>query len=179
MQTDREHADVHWYDLLLSPISARSFASIWYWIALVGFWAMQQRQVLGVPATVLAEGGERAAEDALVLARVHVRRMLNVAPVMRVAQVAGGAFAGSLVLALALAGLEMAQALLPILLPWLAVVVLRLRLAQRLAAQGPDAAALVERLLWHRLGVQALAGGAIFLAVLWGAWRNLTLAMPY
>lgn len=177
-QTDREHPIVQWYEILLSPISLRSFSSVWFWIALAGFWTVQNRHVMGVPFDrVLAarEGDDDAGAEALTLARLHVRRRLRRADgVMRVAV---AAFAASTAVALAVSGLELAQAVALMLLPWLWIETLRQRLAHRLAEDAPDAAALVRHLILHRLTVQAITGAAIFVTVLWGAWRNLSLSI--
>ncbi|WP_128253967.1 component of SufBCD complex [Falsirhodobacter deserti] len=173
---------MQWYELLLSPLSLRSFSSLWFWIALVAFWTLVNRRVMGVPFDrVLAarEGDAEAASEAEALARIEVRRRLRPSQGVRMVHVALAAFVGTALTLLALAGLELAQALALMILPWLLIELLRQRLARRLDAEAPDATTLVDRLIWHRLGTQAIGGIAIFVTVLWGAWRNLSLSIPH
>lgn len=175
MQTDRERADVHWYDLLLSPISSRSFTSVWYWIALAGFWTVMLQRVMDVPARLLAEaerGDVNARQDAMSLARSAVRRAVHGRAAGAWAA-AEGAFLVTLLVSLAVVGLQFAQALVPMVLPWIALRALDLRLARRLEAEGPDTDALVEHLLWHQLLTRVIAGAVLLLTILWGAWSNL------
>ena len=42
---------------LLSILDARSFASPWFWLVLVGVWTLAGRGVLGVPNDVLSGAG--------------------------------------------------------------------------------------------------------------------------
>ncbi|MDB6453432.1 hypothetical protein [Falsirhodobacter sp. 20TX0035] len=170
---------MQWYELVFSAISLRSFSVLWFWIALAGFWTVVTRQVMGVPQDLIlnARHDPRAAEDMLWLARFHVRRRLAMPSALRVALVALVAFALSGLLALALAGLDSAQALFLMGAPWAAIEGLRLRLAHRLAAEAPDAETLASRLTWHRIAVQAIATAAVFVTLIWGVWRVLSLSI--
>lgn len=152
---------------------------MWFWIAFAGFWTVATRRVMGVPFDLLlaAQKDPRAADDVMWLARFDVRRRLDVPPLHRVIVVGLSAFALSALLALAASGLEAAQALFLIAAPYALVEVLRLRLAYRLADMQPDAKTLVQTLIWHRIAVQAVAAMSVFLTILWGAWRNLSLSM--
>ncbi|WP_153010499.1 hypothetical protein [Falsirhodobacter sp. alg1] len=153
---------------------------LWYWFALIGFWLAAVRHVMGVPfSRVLAAhaGDTEAAEDTMVLARLTVRSILRVTPTRRLVHVALIAFGLTMLVALALAGLEMAQAGLFFAVPWVMIAALRLSLANRFAQTAPNAAELVQRLIWHRITVQGIAGVTLFIALLWGAWRNLSLAL--
>ncbi|QUS35468.1 hypothetical protein [Falsirhodobacter algicola] len=171
---------MQWYDLFLSLISLRSFSVLWYWIALWFFWSVVTRRVLGVPGelAIRAQSDPRAAEEALWFARFEVRRRMAVSAPRRMIAVTLLAFAASALLTLALSGLEAAQALLPFLLPWILIEALRERLARRLMRDAPGAEALAGLLIWHKIAMQAIAGGTIFLTFIWGAWRNLSLLMP-
>lgn len=169
---------MQWYELLFSMISTRSFSVLWFWIALIGFWTVVTRRVMGVPHDLVlaARLDARAADDVLWLARFDVRRRLALPAVQRVAMVAGAAFVLSALLALALSGLEAAQALLLMLAPWVGIEGMRHRLAHRLDAEAPDARTLVHRLVWHRIAVQGVATLSVSATLLWGAWHNLNLA---
>ncbi|WP_435168099.1 component of SufBCD complex [Falsirhodobacter sp. 1013] len=170
---------MQWYELVFSAISLRSFSVLWFWIALAGFWTIVTRNVMGVPQDVIlnARTDARAAEEMLWLTRFHVRRKLAMPAGLRVALVAVVAFVLSGLLALALAGLDAAQALFLMGAPWALIEALRLRLAHRLAAEAPDAETLANRLIWHRIMVQAIATTAIFITLIWGVWRVLSLSI--
>lgn len=170
---------MQWYELLFSAISTRSFSVLWYWIALIGFWSVVQARVMGVPVALISDtrSDPRAADDMLWLARFDVRRRLSRPPAVRVAAVAGAAFILSILILNAALGLEAAQALAFIAVPWCLIEALRERLARRLAAEGPNAEALAQILLWHRFAVQIIASISIFLAVVWGVLRLLILSI--
>lgn len=170
---------MQWYELLFSAISLRSFSVLWFWIAFFAFWSLVTRRVMGVPFDLLltARNDARAADDVMWLARFDVRRRLAVPALHRVVIVGLAAFALSMLLALALTGLEAAQALFLTAAPYALVEMLRLRLAHGLAERQPDAQTLVDALIWHRIAVQAIAAMSVFLTILWGAWRNLSLLM--
>lgn len=170
---------MQWYELVFSAISLRSFSVLWFWIALAGFWTIVTRHVMGVPLDLIlnARQDARAAEDMMWLARFHVRRRLAVPALWRVALVAAVAFALSTLLALALAGLDAAQALFLMGAPWTMIEVLRQRLAHRLAAEAPNAETLANLLLWHRITVQVIASASIFVTLGWGVWRVLSLSL--
>lgn len=57
-------------------IELRSFASIWYWIAVAVFWAILSHRILGVPMVMVDRalwGDGHAEADAATIARLHAK----------------------------------------------------------------------------------------------------------
>lgn len=181
------------FDGIISLLDSRSFGSIWFWLVLIGMWSAAGRAVLGVPAEVLARARrdhdlhpEGAAAITLLdwlslsLSRWHL------------SQAEGAAFLGVTAFALtSLAilgfgyGLEMAQALVLLLLPFWLLFWMRVRLARHLlpllhegqAGARPVAevaAEAIRRMVIHRRLVSALSIVSVAVAALWGAiWALL------
>lgn len=165
---------MQWYDTILQTLSMRSFSSIWYWFALAATWSVTVHRVLGVPFDVIVRARRGEDEGELfALTRINVARMMRTARQSGVATVAVLAFALSVLVALSVAGLEMAQAMLCLFAPLLLVGALSLRLAARLESAGTDAETLARKLLWHRLIVQTIAMVSIFVTAIWGMLNNL------
>lgn len=167
---------MQWYDILFELIDFRSFSSLWYWIALSVVWSTASHWVLGVPYDMVrrarrgVEGAQRDLEDLL---RVNVLRIVFYVRGAGVLAVAGTAFVLSIVVVLAVLGLEFAQAILCILLPMLAVQGLRIRLALQFES-GAHGSADIDRVLSrHRATIQVIGMFAIFFTALFGMYQNL------
>ena len=159
-------------------ISLRSFSSAWYWIMLACLWSAAIHWTMGVPYDLVrrARHGEAEAQrDLERLADVAIRRRLAAAAS---AGPVGTAVLSALLTALALLGfayrIELAQALVLLAAPLLAVWLLDQRAARAIAGlqiAGVDLAARLRRL---RLRTQGLGLLTIFAAAMWGMWWNLT-----
>ena len=162
------------YPTLLDLIDTRSFSSVWYWIALAVAWSLITYRPVGVPYDMVhrarREGGEADARLRL-LARLMAERLLW-------ATRRGGAWLTGLTSALITAltllgfvyGVELAQAVLLLLLPALLVWWMALRTARRIVADDADAARHLAR---HRAATQAVGLVAIFVTAVWGMYVNL------
>ena len=170
------------YGTVFELIDARSFSNLWYWLVLAACWSMASHWVLGVPWDMVTRArrlrGE-AEDDLHDMLRINVLRLLRT----------GGA-AGLWILAAACAaltalallgfayGVELAQAAFLLLFPLAVVGGLSVRLAGQLAAGGAQGDALYRRLRWHRVTIQAIGMASIFVAALFGMYRNLATGFP-
>nr|WP_162623866.1 hypothetical protein [Paracoccus saliphilus] len=173
---------------LIGLLDSRSFMTIWYWLALVGMWSATGRSVLGVPTEVLtrartAQAAGQAEGAAVILLLDWLSLVL---PRWRLGTREGALFlavTSFLLTSLAVLGfvfwLELAQAMLLLLLPFWLLFWMRIRLARRLvplveAAQDDrmelsQAAARVAHLMVrHRRWVTLMSMVAVALTVLWG-----------
>lgn len=181
-------------DGLLPLLDTRSFASLWYWLALAIVWSVSTRGVLGVPPDVIARARTRAAaegqSDPAPEALVLLDWLSLTVPRMRLsgregAGLLGVAMFGLTVLALLgfRYGFELPQALSLLLMPLALLALVRLRLARRMSAllEGArsgavapaEAAATAARVLtahrWLATGLSILAVGV---TAGWGTlWR--------
>lgn len=176
------------FDGLISFLDSRSFGSIWFWLVLVGMWSATGRNVLGIPAEVLTRARyAQKAGDAEGPGVVALLDWLSLAlPRWRLGPREGAVFLGVaafLLTSLAMFGfrygLEMAQALTLLLVPFLILFWMRVRLARRLipliaeaeAGQRPIsaiAADAVRHMQRHRRLVTVLSVVAVALTALWG-----------
>lgn len=190
-------------DGLLQLLDTRSFSSLWYWLLLAVAWSFSLRNVLGVPPEVVsraaraddAGAGETGADaagpdtlDALAL----LDWLSLTLPRWRLAPREAGVLTGLGAFGLSgLAGLgfgqdlELAQAAFLLLGPLALLLVLRLRLASRVAAEltaaqqgrmSANAAARsgARRLKRHRFAALGLAIAAVSAAAAWGTIWTLT-----
>jgi hypothetical protein len=166
------------YPTILEFIELRSFANLWYWIALAAIWTQASHYALGVPADMVgraARHGGRAMDDLEDLVRIRVQRILGLART-------GGAWlvgaTAALLTALALLafryGLEFGQAVFFIVLPLSLVGLLSIRTAGDIEARAIAGPELCRRIGQHRLAVQTIAMASIFVTTLWGMYRNLS-----
>lgn len=166
----------------LHLMDAPSFASIWYWLLLLLGWTLAGRAVLGVPMDVITRA-RRSPEGAPGVALLDwlslnlPRWQVGPGDGVGLLAVAGFVLGALAVLGFAY-GLEAAQALLLLVLPFAALLGLRLRLARRLlpvmmAAQtgetAPEEAAAqaVRAVIRHRRWASALSVLAVALTALW------------
>ncbi|WP_410216558.1 hypothetical protein [Paracoccus sp. (in: a-proteobacteria)] len=178
---------------LIGLLDSRSFMTIWYWLALVGMWSATGRSILGVPSEVVSHA--RAAQARGEYEGAAVITLLDwlslVLPRWRLGPREGAVFLGVtsfLLSSLAVLGfvfwLELAQALVLLLVPFWLLFWMRVRLARRLfplveaAQEGrmpmDDAAAeAARRMTWHRRLVTLMSMVAVALTVLWGTLWTL------
>lgn len=169
---------MQWYDVLLELIDFRSFSSLWYWLALSAMWSGASHWVLGVPYDMVrrtrrdTDGtAQRDLEDLL---RVNVTRILHIARESGLLIVAGLAFILTALLVLAVGfGMELAQAVLFLMVPALLVYALSLRLALRLERGDYGSADLDRVLTRHRMIVQTIGMFAIFFTAIFGMIQNI------
>ncbi|WP_287884760.1 MULTISPECIES: hypothetical protein [Paracoccus] len=172
---------------ILALLDSRSFGSIWFWVILTLTWTLAGRRILGVPADVIAgairaEPGPRDDPAALTL----LDWLSLTLPRWRVDRREGPVLLGLgafLLTTLAILGfgygLEMAQALVLLILPFALLFALELRLARRLRAvlaqaevgmpvneAGLRAARLMRR---HRVVIVAMSILAVALTAFYGA----------
>lgn len=160
-------------DTLVSLLSARSFASLWYWLLLSLVWTLATRQVLGVPIAAL-----RQPQDVEKWLPLTLKGRIA-APGEWAGLVGVGAF---LLSALATLGFgfrfEAAQALSFMLVPPGILAIWRQRLARQMATlllqNPPDYAGISKRLWRHHIAALIFAGGCVMVTAFWGAiWRAL------
>lgn len=177
------------FDSLIGFLDSRSFATIWYWLVVIGTWSLTGRSVIGVPTEILVRARAALADgqpDAPVV--LHLLDWLSlVLPRWRLGAREGAVFLGMTAFALsslAIMGigydLELALAAFLLLLPFAILFWLRVALARRLAplleaaergAQPvPEAAAqAVRHMVVHRRLVTVLSMAAVAVTALWGA----------
>ncbi|AUH32053.1 hypothetical protein [Paracoccus tegillarcae] len=173
----------------LDLLDARSFGSVWYWLALILLWGSSGRAVVGVPTDVV----NRARRDPEGEPGLALLDWLTLAlPRWRLGRTEGvvmlglAAFATTSLAMLGFGyGMELAQAASLLGIPLLILFLMRLRLAQRLqqvmvgAHDGSvtpgDAVARVLRLIViHRRLAFVLSLLAIGITALWGTvWQLL------
>lgn len=174
-------------DGILALLDSRSFASIWFWLLLALVWTLAARRIAGVPSEIvqaavkIPEVGPDHPAALLLLDWLSLTLpRWRLTPIEGAVFLFAATFAMSALLLLGfLYGLEMAQALVLLVLPFLLLFPAELRLARRLsgiidAAAGGDvavnpaalqAARLMRR---HRLLVTAVS----VLVVALTAWRG-------
>lgn len=178
---NRRASGVQWYQTIFEVIDMRSFSNLWFWIALAVMWSMASHWVLGVPFDMVMRarkyGGE-AETDLQTMVHINANRLLHIVEVSGLWLVGGAAFA---LTALALLGfyyqIELAQALLCLLLPMSLVGALGLRTAARIKAESPTEEALYRRLTLHRMVIQGIGMISILITSLWGMWQNLQIGV--
>ena len=129
-------------EAILALLDSRSFGSIGFWVILTLAWTMAGRRCLGVPSDVIAAAGrpqpgpwdDPAALTLLDWLSLTLPRW-HLAPREGALLLGVGAFLLSALAVLGFGyGLEMAQALVLLILPFAALFALDLRLARRLGA---------------------------------------------
>ncbi len=171
-------------DIILDLIDARSFSSLWYWIILAAFWGISGHWVLGVPISLLAyarrHGGD-AVNELDHMAHLQSRATLRGAQSVGPGLVGAVSFLASLLIVLGLVmGLELAQALLLLVLPLPALAALRIRAARQIHGQHITGEDLIEYLYMLRMRNQLVGIAAIAVTVLWGMVHNMmTLAIAH
>lgn len=182
-------------DGLLRLLDTRSFASLWFWLALAVIWSLATRSVIGVPGEVVSAARRASGTDTPATETPEGLLLLDwlslTLPRWRIGRTEGAVLAGLatfLLVSLGVLGfgygLEMAQALVLIGAPLTLLTVMRLHLAHRLApllaeaTQGAlpaaEAGARAARMMTrHRLAVSALSILAVAVTAAWGTLWNL------
>lgn len=173
---------MNWYQTILDLIDLRSFSNLWYWIFLGVLWSTASHWVLGVPYDMITRarrhGGEALA-DLETMTRINVQRMLYISRTAGLWLVGLVCF---IITVLALLGfyyrVELAQAVLLMVVPMCILGYLSLRVALKIEAGEGQGEALFHRLGWHRLSVQVLGMLSIFVTSLYGMYVNIQYSMP-
>lgn len=180
MRRDRRKGPtLNWYDTVFALINMRSFSNLWYWIVLAIVWSMAGQRVLGVPWDMILRArkteGDEVMADVSALLRIHVTRRL------RIVQESGAVLAGlaafvltSLVLLAFVYGVEFAQAVFLLVVPFIPVTALSLRTARAIRDRDLDGLALVKAVQRLRLHIQLIGLASIFVTALWGMYHNMT-----
>lgn len=176
------------FDSLIGVLASRSFSTIWFWLALIGMWSAAGRNVLGVPVEVLARARTALRHDAPDGPEaITLMDWLSLTlPRWRLGPREGAVFLGltsfgltSLALLGFGFGLELAQALTLVGVPFWLLFWLRVRLARRLAPILADAqqgvlplsdavAGTVRHMVRHRMLHMVLSVVAVLATLLWG-----------
>lgn len=166
---------------LLETINMRSFTNLWYWIGLAALWSSVSYRMMGVPFDLLQRArrqGGQAQADVEAIAAIQARRLLGTARATAVPMFFMLGFTLALMALLAfLYRVEFAQALFFMFAPMVAVGWLSLRTALRIERGEHAGEALFRRLMIHRRLVQMVGICAIFVAAMFGMWRNLNISV--
>ena len=172
---------------ILALLDSRSFGSVWFWVLLALAWTLAGRRVAGVPVDVIAAASRAARDGTAQPAALALLDWLSLTlPRWQVSGASGAVFLGMaafILTSLALLGfvydLEMAQALVLLILPFALVFVMELRLAHRLRAVlaeaergapvGQAAARAARMMRRHRLGFALMSVLAVALSAFHGA----------
>lgn len=170
-----------WTDYVFDLIDMRSFSNLWYWIALAVTWSSASHWVMGVPWDMVLRarrlGGE-AARDFEDIARVNVNRYIYIAEVGGPVLVAFAAFFLTALAVLGFAyGVEFAQAVFLLALPLSLVLLMSIRTARRIRAEGDTGEALQRRLWRLRIAIQAVGMVSIFVTAFWGMLQNFNISI--
>ncbi|MDB6178816.1 hypothetical protein PAF17_15065 [Paracoccus sp. Z330] len=182
------------FDGWIRLLDSRSFGTIWFWLALLGMWSATGRNVLGVPSEVLQQA--RRAQSAGEPEHPAVITLLDWLSLTLPRWLLGAqegtfflAVTSFLMTSIAILGfgygLELAQALTLLLLPFLILFWLRVRLARSLApllesGQSGDrplsgvAADAAQRMTRHRRLVSMMSVLSVALTAAWGTLWALT-----
>lgn len=174
-------------DGILTLLDSRSFGAIWFWVLLLFAWSLAGRRVLGVPSDVFGSVGKSASLPGDDPAAMLLLDWLSLTlPCRNIGRGEGalllglGAFVLTTLAVLGFEyGLEMAQALVLLMLPFALLFLAEMRLARRLAEvlrqaesggsvnrAGAEAARLMRR---HRLLITVLSVIVVALTALYGA----------
>lgn len=168
-----------WHDIAYELIDLRSFSSLWYWIALAAIWSTVSHWVIGVPFDMVSRArrqGGQAAEDLQDLVRIYCTRILYI---MRKSGIWLLGFASAFLTMLAILGfwyrIEFAQAVFLLMFPMAFVGAITIKTAHDITTKGLTGEKMRQRLLRHRIYVQALGIVAIFLTAFWGMLVNMSI----
>lgn len=164
-----------WYHTTFDLIDTRSFSSLWYWVVVVTTWSLAGHYVLGVPYGMVLRArqlGGPAESELFDMARIQILRILRAADHSGAWTLGLTSFALTTLALLGFVyGIELAQAVLLLVLPLIAVWLLSVRTARRILAA--DGAGLYDLLARQRLANQVIGMVAIFVTAVWGMVQNL------
>jgi len=168
---------VDWTETIARVIDFRTFASIWYWFAVIVSWAVASHWLIGVPFDLLFRARKCAPQDIAdleAIVDVNVRRFTGLT------DMAGPwllGFAMFVLSALCMAGfyygLELAQGLFILGAPLTLVIGLNIQVAYALRANPVRGRDLVNRLFKMRLWSQVIGMVAIFVTAVYGMYYSL------
>jgi hypothetical protein len=168
-------------DGLLSLIDTHSFSNMWFWIGLAVLWSNLTHHLLGVPFDMVQrarKSGGQAMTDLEELTAIQLRRRLHL--MQRGGVWIVGIWAAFLTVLVVLAvqyRLEVAQAFAFLLIPATLAMVLSALFALKLERLSPKGEDLCRRLTWHRVLLQAVGLGAIFVTAIYGMLFNLSVTV--
>ena len=156
----------------------RSFSNLWYWIGLAVLWSSVSHWVLGVPHDMILrarrEKGGQAMDDLHDLVRVNVNRILYISEVSGAwLLLLGSTLMTILALTAFFYDVELSQAVFFLLFPLSILGLLSIRTARRIRNEGDREAALIRRLMRHRLATQLIGFLSIFVTAMFGMAKNL------
>lgn len=174
---DNRLPPLNWTDAIFQVIDFGSFSSLWYWIVVAVAWSTASHFVLGVPYDLIQRAkrvGGDAEDDVVDLARLSVKRQLNIASMAGVWLLG---FACFLLTTLFVLGvwyeIELALAVLLLALPMTILGAIRLSTCRLIAAENPEYPDLLRILTRHRIVTQVIGMFAIFITAMVGMFHNL------
>ena len=158
-------------------IELRTFASIWYWFAVIVSWAVACHWLIGVPFDLLfhaRKGAPQHLADLEAIVDLNVRRFTGLVDIM------GPWLLGLVTFVLTglgvagfYYGFELAQGLFFLAAPLTLMMLLNIKVAYGLRAYPANGRDLVDRLFKMRLWSQGIGMIAIFFTAMYGMWFNL------
>lgn len=166
-----------WTDAITRMIELNTFASIWYWLAVIVTWSIASNWLIGVPFDMLFRArkyGAAQMADIEVLVDVNIRRIVEINRIF-------GAFITALLAfilsALAMMGFyygwEFAQGMFILGAPLSIIVMINMRLAHQLVATPLTGRDLIRRLFIIRLWTQIVAMVTMFFTAMYGMYYML------
>lgn len=174
-------------DAFLVLLGSRSFGTIWFWIVLAVVWTTAARNVLGVPPDIFRRVPRQGAADDDPASLALLDWLSMTLPRWRIGNREGVwllgivTFLATVLVLLGFGyGLEMAQALVFLLLPVILVMVLGIRLARHLRpllaraqsgaiGAGQAATEAANRMRRHRFVLTVVSAFAVVVTAFWGA----------
>ena len=166
-----------WTDTIARVIEFSTFASIWFWFAVIVSWAVASHWLIGVPFDLLFRARKSAPQDIAdleAIVDVNVRRFTGLT------DMAGPWLLGFATFVLSgfcmtgfYYGFELAQGLFVLGAPLSVIVGLNIRMAYVLRAEPVRGRDLVDRLFKLRLWSQVIGMIAIFVTAVYGMYFNL------
>jgi hypothetical protein len=166
-----------WTESFARVIDLRTFASIWYWFAVIVSWAVASHWLIGVPFDLLFRARKCAPQD---IADLEAIVDINVRRFTGLTDMAGPWLLGLITFVLTglcmtgfYYGSELAQGLFVLGAPLTLILLLNVKVAYDLRADPATGRALVDRLFKMRLWSQGIGMIAIFFTAVYGMWFNI------
>ncbi|WP_342071016.1 hypothetical protein [Yoonia algicola] len=163
---------------LLRLLDVQTFASVWYWLAVIVTWAVASNWLLGVPFDMLYRARKLDAPELADLEKlvdVNVRRIVEIDTFLGVIIAAMIAFCLTMLVLLGVFyHVEMAQGLLALAAPLTLILVMNMRLAYQLHANPLHGRELVQRLFRVRLWTQVVSMIALFFTSMYGMYAVIS-----
>jgi hypothetical protein len=163
-----------WTDAFSRVIDLRTFASIWYWLAVIVTWSVASNWLIGVPFDMLFRARKYGTQE---LADLEALVDINVRRIVAFDKSLGPWLTGLVAFFLAVLGmtgfyynLELAQGLFILAAPLTLVVVINLRLAYQLYQAPLHHSELVRKLFAVRLWTQVIAMVTLFFTAMYGMY---------